>query len=61
MTLYWNSLADFGSMGGYGLYVWGAFGVTAAAIAWELLALRRRRQQALQQVRQWRLLDGDTT
>ncbi len=61
MTLYWNSVADFVSMGGYGLYVWGAFGVTAAVVAWEGLALRRRRQQALQQVRQWRLLEGDKT
>ncbi|MEO8166391.1 MAG: heme exporter protein CcmD [Betaproteobacteria bacterium] len=29
-------------MGGYGLYVWGAYGVTAVVIAAELISLRRR-------------------
>ena len=27
----WASLAEFAAMGGYGAYVWGAFGVTALA------------------------------
>ena len=27
--IYWNSFADFLHMGGYGVYVWGSFGVTA--------------------------------
>ncbi len=57
--LYWNSLSDFLSMGGYGLYVWGSFGLTAAALGWELLALRQRRRRALDEVRRWRLLNGD--
>lgn len=30
-------------MGGYGLYVWGSFGVTALAIAAEFWSLRTRR------------------
>jgi len=40
----WGSPADFFAMGGYGLYVWGSFGVCALAIAGELvsLALRKR-------------------
>ena len=40
----WSSVAEFAAMGGYGLYVWGAFGVSAALIAGELLALRARRR-----------------
>ncbi|ODU10281.1 MAG: heme exporter protein CcmD [Rubrivivax sp. SCN 71-131] len=32
-------------MGGYGLYVWGSFGVTALALLMELLALRGRRRR----------------
>ena len=44
MTVYWKSLEDFLAMGGYGLYVWGSFGVTALAIAVELFALRLRRK-----------------
>jgi heme exporter protein D len=44
MTPYWKSLEDFLAMGGYGLYVWGSFGVTALAMAVELYALRRRRK-----------------
>jgi len=57
--LHWNSLSDFLSMGGYGLYVWGSFVLTAAVLGWELLALRQRRRRALDEVRRWRLLNGD--
>jgi heme exporter protein D len=40
----WSGWSDFLAMGGYAFYVWGAFGVTAAAMLAELglLALRRR-------------------
>ncbi len=38
----WGSVAEFVAMGGYGLYVWGAYAVTAAVIAAELVALVRR-------------------
>ena len=38
---------EFFAMGGYGFYVWGAYGVTALAIVVELLALRARRRTAL--------------
>ena len=30
----WNSATEFFAMGGYGLYVWGSYGVT---LAWMLL------------------------
>lgn len=43
----WQSLGDFLSMGGYALYVWGSFGVTAVALVAEALLLRARRQRAL--------------
>lgn len=36
------SLADFFGMGGYAFYVWGAYAVTAALIAIEIIAVRAR-------------------
>lgn len=44
MNIYWQSLDDFLAMGGYGLYVWGSFGMTALLIVLELWSLRRRRK-----------------
>jgi len=38
----WNSLAEFFAMGGYGPYVWGAYGVTALLLVAELVLLSRR-------------------
>jgi heme exporter protein D len=38
----WGSWSEFWAMGGYGFYVWGSYGVTAAAIAAEIWALARR-------------------
>jgi heme exporter protein D len=41
----WGSASEFFAMGGYGLYVWGAYAVTAAVMALEpWLATRRRRR-----------------
>jgi len=57
--MHWSSVADFLAMGGYGLYVWGSFAVTAAVMAWEVLALGQRRRRAITQVRNWRLLSED--
>ncbi len=42
--MYWNSFSDFLAMGGYALYVWGSFSVTALIVIAEPLLLRRRRQ-----------------
>ena len=39
-------MSDFFAMGGYGFYVWGAYGVAALAIIAELLGLRMRRYAA---------------
>ena len=49
MTIYWSSLSDFLAMGGYGLYVWGSFGMTALVLAVELWSVRRRRNSILQE------------
>jgi len=43
----WSSWSEFAAMGGYGLYVWGAFGVTALVMVGEMVALRARRRALL--------------
>ena len=43
----WNSVSDFFAMGGYAFYVWGSFGVTAAALLLETLMVNHRRNAAL--------------
>jgi heme exporter protein D len=43
----WGSLAAFIAMGGYGAYVWGAYGVTILLIAVELALLIARHRAAL--------------
>ncbi len=43
----WNSASEFFAMGGYGLYVWGSYAVTAAFMLTEPLLAARRRRQAL--------------
>ena len=44
--MYWESMIDFWRMGGYGNYVWGAYGVTVFLIILEVLYLISRRRQA---------------
>ena len=41
----WASAADFFAMGGYGVYVWGSFG-----IALEIAVLAARRRGALREL-----------
>lgn len=48
----WQSVSEFLAMGGYGLYVWGSFGVCALAMVAEPLLVRHRRRQALQTIQQ---------
>lgn len=43
-------MSEFFAMGGYGLYVWGSFGVTAALMLAEPLLLRKRRQDILRRL-----------
>jgi heme exporter protein D len=40
----WGSVQAFFAMGGYAVYVWGAYGVATACILLELWALHRRRR-----------------
>jgi heme exporter protein D len=40
----WSSWSEFIAMGGYGLYVWGSFGVTALLMVVEVVSLRARRK-----------------
>ena len=43
----WASWSDFFAMGGYALYVWGSYAVTAGLIVMEIILLRHRRRAAL--------------
>jgi heme exporter protein D len=44
-------MSDFLAMGGYGFYVWGAYGVTALAVAIEVIGVRARVRAARRQAR----------
>jgi heme exporter protein D len=48
--MYFNSFSEFLQMGGYALYVWGSFGVTALVMAIEVLTLRRQQQNLITQL-----------
>ena len=43
----WHSLAEFLDMGGYALYVWGSFGVSALVVVAEIWQVRAQRQAVL--------------
>ena len=55
----WQNASDFWAMGGYGLYVWGSVGVSAALLALEVLLARQGRQQALDAVCEAMQASGD--
>ena len=42
----WGSLGAFLDMGGYGLYVWGSYGVTLIVVAVEMTFAHQRLRQA---------------
>jgi heme exporter protein D len=46
----WTSAAEFWAMGGYGVYVWGSMGVSAALMLLEVWLARLGRRQALDAV-----------
>jgi heme exporter protein D len=46
----WHSWSEFWAMGGYGLYVWGSFAVTAGVMVVEVLMVRARRHTLLREV-----------
>jgi len=39
-------MSEFLAMGGYGGYIWGAYGVTFALLAIEVIVLRKRKREA---------------
>jgi len=45
-----GGLSEFFAMGGYALYVWGSFGVTALLMVVEPLLVRQRRKAVIQRV-----------
>lgn len=52
----WASWSDFWAMGGYGLYVWGSYSVTAACILIEVILLKRAAsdtRRRLKRMQQW--------
>ena len=54
----WESWQALWAMGGYGLYVWGAFGMTLLCIVGEIGLLRRHRIQSLKRLRRMQILDA---
>ncbi|HTY03934.1 MAG TPA: heme exporter protein CcmD [Rhodocyclaceae bacterium] len=53
----WGSPADFFAMGGYGLYVWGSFGVCAVIMVMEPIVARMRQKNILRSLRRERLAE----
>jgi heme exporter protein D len=47
----WNSVSEFFAMGGYAFYVWGSFGITALVVAVEMVLIRARRRELIEQIR----------
>ena len=45
--IHWNSFSDFLAMGGYGLYVWGSFGLTALIRIVDPIAVARNRKTTI--------------
>ena len=39
--MHWSSFSEFVSMGGYGFYVWGSYGVTLLLLVAEVLMLMK--------------------
>lgn len=46
----WQTINEFFAMGGYGLYVWGSFGVCALTMIVEPILIRHRRKNALRNI-----------
>ncbi len=46
----WESWSDFFTMGGYGLYVWGSYGVTLGFMVTEIVLLMLRKRSLLGQL-----------
>lgn len=47
----WNNASEFWAMGGYGLYVWGSFGVTALVMVIEVIQAMQRHKHTCESLR----------
>jgi heme exporter protein D len=54
----WESPAAFFAMGGYGLYVWGSFGVCALLMIVEPILATKRRKDILRSLRRERIAEN---
>ncbi|CAM5200183.1 heme exporter protein CcmD [Oligella ureolytica] len=54
--MYWQSLSDFLTMGGHGVYVWSVFFLTVLCVAIELGSLAQLKQKTINRFRRIRLL-----
>jgi heme exporter protein D len=54
----WESPAAFFAMGGYGLYVWGSFGVCALLMIAEPILASKRRKDILRSLRRERIAEN---
>jgi heme exporter protein D len=59
--IHWNSFSDFLAMGGYGVYVWGSFGVTALIMAIEPIVVARNRKTTLTRLKRQLRAERRTT
>jgi len=55
--MHWKSISEFISMGGYGFYVWGSYGVTLLLLGAEVLMLLKRRRELARRAISSRLED----
>jgi heme exporter protein D len=59
--IYWNSFGDFLHMGGYGVYVWGSFGVTALIMLVEPIVVARNRKTTIARLKRQLRAESRTT
>ena len=57
----WGSASEFFAMGGYGVYVWGAYAVTAACMLIDPVQAARRHRRALATARAEAEAEEDAT
>lgn len=57
LNMQWNSASEFWAMGGYGLYVWGSFGLTALVMLVDMITTRIKRKKLERELRLKPLFD----
>jgi len=55
-----KSLSEFLSMGGYGAYVWSAYGICTAIMVWNVVQARSQARQTVQRIKK-RLQQGNNS